>query len=235
MRSAVFSRDGTRLAYSRRSTVSTVLRVPIASDRLATWADARPLMSEHAYIEFLDVSPDGEMLIVSSDRRGNQALWLLPPRGGEMTPLTTEPTPDWGPRWSPDGRDIAFFSYRSGNRDIWVMPSRGGPARQLTTSPAQDRNPRWSPDGREILFYSERPEGAGSWIVDASGGEPRFLTPARDVGDWSRDSDWAVIPREDGLYRVAEDSGEAVLLRATGEQPHSPRFSHDGGGFITRS
>ena len=145
-----------------------------------------------------------------------------------MTPLTTEPTPDWDPRWSPDGRDIAFYSYRSGNRDIWVMPSRGGPARQLTTSPAQDRNPRWSPDGREILFYSVRPEGAGSWIVDASGGEPRFLTPASDVGDWSPDGNWAVIPRGGGLYRVAKDGGEAVLLRATGEQPYSPRFSHDG-------
>ena len=42
-----------------------------------------------------------------------------------MTPLATDPTPDWNPRWSPDGKEIAFYSYRAGSRDIWVMPSRG--------------------------------------------------------------------------------------------------------------
>ena len=30
------------------------------SDRPATWADAKQLTSEHAFIEFVDVSPDGE-------------------------------------------------------------------------------------------------------------------------------------------------------------------------------
>ena len=81
------------------------------------------------------MSPDGQQLAVSSDRRGNQDLWVLPATGGEMTPLTTDPTPDWNPRWSPDGSEIAFYAYRSGNRDIWVMPARGGPARQLTLAP----------------------------------------------------------------------------------------------------
>ena len=94
------------------------------------------MTSEHAYLEFVDVSPDGKQLAVSSDRRGNQDLWILPSTGGEMTPLTNDPTPDWDPRWSPDGREIAFYAYRSGNRDIWVMPSSGGPARQLTSHAA---------------------------------------------------------------------------------------------------
>ena len=138
IRSAAFSPDGKRLAYSRGGRVANVWRVPILSDRPATWADAKQVTSEHAFIEFVDVSPDGALLAVSSDRRGNQDLWLLPAAGGEMTPLTTDPTPDWNPRWSPDGREIAFYAYRSGNRDIWVMPSRGGPARQLTSHPGQD-------------------------------------------------------------------------------------------------
>ena len=174
IRSAAFSPDGTKLAYSLRGRVSTVWRVPILPDRPATWSDATKVTSERAFIEFVDVSPDGQQLAVSSDRRGNQDLWVLPATGGEMTPLTTDPTPDWNPRWSPDGSQIAFYAYRSGNRDIWVMPARGGPARQLTTHPAIDWFPSWSPvDGREIAFVSQREGEDAIWVVAATGGEPR--------------------------------------------------------------
>jgi len=228
IRSAVFSPDGTRLAYSRGARIANVWRVPIRSDRPATWADAQQVTSEHAYIEFVDVSPDGMFLAVSSDRRGNQDLWLLPAAGGEMTPLTTDPTPDWAPRWSPDGREIAFYAYRSGNRDIWVMPSRGGPARQLTSDPARDSYPTWSPDGHEIAFSSLRTARSGTWIVDAKGGEARFVTTAGGSGEWSPDGHGLVVGRQGSLYRVAKDGGEPVLLGPTGVPASAPRFSRDG-------
>ena len=202
-------------------------RVPVPSDRPATWAEAKQVTSEHAFIEFVDVSPDGTLLAVSSDRRGNQDLWLLPAAGGEMTPLTTDPTPDWNPRWSPNGREIAFYAYRSGNRDIWVMPSRGGPARQLTSHPGEDMFPTWSPDGREIAFQS--PEPRGTSIVGAEGGEPRPLAAAGgSIAEWSPDGQWLVFPRQNRLYRVARDGGEPLLLPPTGVQPYLTRFSRDG-------
>lgn len=96
-----------------------------------------------------------------------------------MVPLTSDPAPDWNPRWSPNGREIAFYAYRSGNRDIWVMPSSGGPARQITAHPAVDWYPVWSPDGQEIAFNAPR-DGGGIWIVPASGAmrvvSPRAVT-----------------------------------------------------------
>ncbi|HZL92857.1 MAG TPA: protein kinase, partial [Vicinamibacterales bacterium] len=93
--SAAFSADGSKLAYAKGGRVSNVWRVPIPTgDRPAVWGDATRVTSEHAYIEFLDVSPNGQRLALSSDRRGNQDLWVLPASGGEMTPLTTDPTPD---------------------------------------------------------------------------------------------------------------------------------------------
>lgn len=229
IRSAAFSPDGSRLAYSRGGWVTNVWRVPMLSDRPAKWVDAEQVTSEHAYIEFVDVSPDGAMLAVSSDRRGNQDLWLLPAAGGEMTPLTTDPAPDWNPRWSPDGREIAFYSYRSGNRDIWVMPSRGGPARQLTSHPAQDSNPTWSPDGHKLAFFSRRSGEAATWIVDPAGGEPRFVMKGDfDLAAWSAKGEWTALFAQNGnrFYRIPRGGGVPVLL--PGEQPISPRFSPDG-------
>ena len=98
MRTAVFTSDGMKLVYSRgrRENVSNVWRVPILKDRLATWADAEQLTFDNAFIEYFDVSPDGGKLVLSSDRAGNQDLWSLPTDGGEMVPLTTDPTPDLG-------------------------------------------------------------------------------------------------------------------------------------------
>jgi len=154
IRWAAFSPDGSKLAYSRGRRVKNVWRVPILSDRVATWADAQQITFDTAFVELMDLSPDGSRLVMSSDRAGNRDLWILPAQGGEMTRLTTDPTPDWGPSWSPDGTEIAFHAYRSGNRDIWVMPSNGGPARQLTTHP-------------NAKSHSFRVEGAkptfGSW------------------------------------------------------------------------
>ena len=226
IRSAAFSPDGTKLAYAKGGKVSNVWRVPIVADRPATWADAMRVTSEHAYIEFVDVSPNGQQIAVSSDRRGNQDLWLLPSAGGEMTPLTNDPTPDWNPRWSPDGSEIAFYAYRSGNRDIWVMPSRGGPARQLTSQPGFDWFPSWSPDGSEIAFQVQRPEGITTSIVRAAGGEPRFLAVG-GATDWSPDGQWLVVLRQGRLFRVASDGGQPLPL-PTSHRPNSSRFSRDG-------
>ena len=101
MREAIFSSDGSKLIYSRGGPQSNIWRVPILSDRPATWADAQQLTFEQANLEFLDVSPDGQWLLFSSDRSGNQDLWKMPAGGGKIQQIATNPTPDWYPRWSP--------------------------------------------------------------------------------------------------------------------------------------
>jgi Tol biopolymer transport system component len=211
--------------------VSNVWRIPILTDRPATWADATRITSERAYIEFVDVSTDGQQLAVSSDRRGNQDLWLLPSSGGEMTPLTTDPAPDWNPRWSPGGTEIAFYSYRSGNRDIWVMPARGGPARQLTNNPGSDFYPSWSPiDGREILFRASRGGESGVWTVPSTGGDARRLTTGpTGSAEWSPDGQWLVVSRQGKLLQVSKEGKELAVFPTTGSLvPNTSLVSSDG-------
>ena len=184
MRRAVFSADGKKLAYSRGRLVANLWRVPILADRPATWADAQQLTFDEAFLEFVDISPDGERLAVSSDRRGNPDLWVLPAGGGDMQQLTDDPTPDWLPAWSPLGNEIAFYAYRSGNRDIWVMPARGGAARQVTKENSMVFLGSWSPDGRELAFSSNRGGDFDIWVIPVVGGEARPITSDPEQDGW---------------------------------------------------
>jgi Tol biopolymer transport system component len=131
MRSAAFSADFTKVAYGKGRRVANVWRIPIL-DRLAKWSDAQQVTFDQAFIEFLDLSPDGEELLVSSNRGGFLDLWRLSATGGEMQPVTTDASPDWYPRWSPEGSQIVFVSHRTRARQIWIIPANGGRGRQLT-------------------------------------------------------------------------------------------------------
>ena len=233
MRSAAFSPDGTQLAYSRGRQVANVWRVPIFSDRPATWKDATQLTFDQATVEFMDESPDGKWLAVNSDPRGNHDLWILPVEGGEMRQLTFDPTGEWRPSWSPDGKQIAFFAYRSGNRDIWVMPAEGGPWYQITRDEVDENNERWSPDGRNIVFQKNQGLNADIWVASLESTEERRLTdhPASDARpDWSPDGKWVVFDSyRDGsyrLWRVRPEGGDAEqVTKGPGLRPF---FSNDG-------
>lgn len=228
-RNAALSPDGSRLAYSKGQYVSNGFRVPVSTERPATWSDAEQLTFDLARIEFLDVSKDGKRLLFSSDRAGNQDLWLMAIETGEMKQLTTEITPDWAPRWSPDENEIAFYSHRSGNRDVWVMPVSGGSVRQLTRDEAGEWLPSWAPDGKEIVYLRH---GTEPWVVPADGGEARQIGfYAIDFGvEWSPDAKWLGFIGESDrgphVWRVAPAGGDPEKL--TAGQVRTFRWSLDG-------
>jgi Tol biopolymer transport system component len=231
MRSAAFSADGTKLAYERGARAANVWRAPILPDRPATWADAVQLTSERAFIEFVDLSPDGQQLALSSDRRGNPDLWLLPAAGGSMSPLATDPTPDWNPRWSPDGNEISFYAYRSGNRDVWVLPARGGPARQLTSDPGEDRYQSWSPDGREIAYWATGQRQ--TMIVPAAGGPSRAIPGVGGgIADWAPDGGTLVLVRQGQLILITPGGGNQGTVLPTPTRPSLARFWPDGRSIL---
>ena len=109
IRSFAFSRDGKRFAYSKGREVANVWRFPIFEDRRATWKDAEQVTFEQSLIRSLDASPDGKRLVFSSDRLGNEDLWVLSLEDGTLQALVDDETNEWGPRFSPDGSSIAFI------------------------------------------------------------------------------------------------------------------------------
>ena len=221
---ASFSRDGSKLAYARGRRISNVWRVPISTDRPATWADAEQLTFDQAFVETLDVSKDGR-LVLSTDRSGNPDLWIRDGESGEMQQLTTDSTPDWAPKWSPDGEEVAFYAFRGGQRELWTVPAGGGKARKVT----KGLFPDWSPDGQSIAFW----DGNDVWIVPAEGGEARRVTtdPAVDSSPiWSPDGrSLAFVSRrakEPRLWQLELETGQLDQLS---EGPASlARWSRDG-------
>lgn len=190
LQSVALLSDGSKIAYSQGGHFANVWRLPILADRAATWADAKQLTFDQAFVEFLDLSPDGRRLVVNSNRSGFADLWTLPAEGGEMQALTADPAPDWKPSWSPDGSEIAFYSNRSGSRDIFVIPSDGGPVRQLTTHPGGDIMPAWSPDGQYITYVTVQEGNYDIWVMSATGENQKRLTDFGGVDNvpaWSPD------------------------------------------------
>jgi Tol biopolymer transport system component len=118
LRSAALSAYGAKLAYSLGRWVWNLWRVPLLSENRATWADAERLTFDNALIIAFDVSPNGQQIVLGSDRAGDEDLWLLSLENLELTQLTVDPAKDWFPSWSPDGTQVVFYSYRSGNRDL---------------------------------------------------------------------------------------------------------------------
>lgn len=233
IRHAEFSPDGAKLAYSKGRRVSNVWRVPILPDRPAEWADARQVTFEQAFIEHVDVSSDGQRLLLSSDRRGNPDLWMMNADGTDIRQITSDPAPDWAPKWSPDGTEIAFYAHRGGNRDIWIKPLDGGPARQVTQNPGQDLEPAWSPDGSEIAFFSDRSGNWDIWVIPTLEGEARQLTTDTAVdyfSQWSPDGKSLAFHSDRSgnsrLWRVDARGGDAELL--TQGPGMIPRWSSDG-------
>ncbi len=67
----------------------------------------------------------GGYIAFTSDRDGNNEIYVMKADGSEQTRLTNNPASDLYPAWSPDGTRIAFVSDRDGNYEIYVMKADG--------------------------------------------------------------------------------------------------------------
>jgi Tol biopolymer transport system component len=231
---AAFSPDGRHLVYAKGRWVSNAWRVPLGAAKAARWGDAEQLTFDQAFIEFAQVSPDGQWLAFSSDRLGNQDLWKKKIGSDALVRLTSDPSLEWAPFWSPDGSQLAYYSNRTGNREIWIMPAGGGQGRQLTdTRTSLNAGGTWSPNGAEIAYRSERAGSSDIWVTSADGSRSRVLAPspaAEYAHAWSPDGEWIAFTSDrDGirrLWRVRSDGGEPERLTET--EVSTPVWSRDG-------
>ncbi|NOX90568.1 MAG: peptidase S41, partial [Calditrichaeota bacterium] len=124
----------------------------------ATGGAAQRLTGNPAYDYMPRWSPDGQKLAFSSNRYGNDDIFVLPLNGGSLQRLTFFSNPDVMGQWIENGRKIIFSSKRNfyyhRNPLTYVVPATGGTPYELIPEYAQQG--RISPDGRYLLFVRGR-------------------------------------------------------------------------------
>ena len=200
----------------------------------ADGTDERSLVSP-ADIDYDPVwSPDGQSIVLTSERNGSADLYRVRADGSGLERLTDNPAYDDQAAFSPDGKRVVFVSTRlDGTADLFTMDLATRKARPLTSGPGGDFRPSWSPDGQLIAFSSDRsskfPFAHGRWerlhvadiyVVRPDGSGLRRLTSG---GEFCGSPKWAADSKRVIAYCT---TAEQTLdnRRAAPEHPEDSRI-----------
>jgi len=178
-------------------------------------------------------SPDGEWLLFSSDRSGNNDLWRLNRQSGELQRLTDNEAQDWDPAMSPDGRYLVFSSNRSGRYQIWMADADGSSPRQVTDL-ENAQNPTMTADGDWIVFTRQGAvaDEIGIWKIRPDGRDLTLIRKTSNafIPETSPDGRFVAYNGSnnfDGARIVRTADGETVPMSAGGGARF--RWSVEGG------
>ncbi|WP_436515517.1 DUF5050 domain-containing protein [Ekhidna sp. To15] len=125
------------------------------------------------------ISPDGKMLVFTSERVGWWKIWTMNLNTKEFKQLTRSSSADYSPAWSPNGSKIVFTSSRDGNQEIYTMNKDGSNKVNITQSTSPDLMPSWGKDG--FIYYSTRVNGIYQIArIRPDGTDKEMLTNSKD-------------------------------------------------------
>jgi serine/threonine protein kinase len=182
------------------------------------------------------IAPDCKIAF-TSDRDGNNEIYLMNADGSNVQRLTNNLTYDMFPAWSPDGSRIAFSSDRDGNLEIYLMNADGSNVQRLTKNSAEDVMAAWSPDGNKITFSSNRDGNFKIYSMNADGSNVKRLTNTNNsvknsFSTWSPDgSKISFSSNQDGnlaIYSMNADGSNVQRLTNNPTGDGAPAWSPDG-------
>jgi tricorn protease len=139
----------------------------------------RRLTVNSSHDEFPRFSPDGKWIAFSSDRYGNNDVFLIPAEGGEAKQLTFNSSADTVVGWARDSRNVIFTSPRGGGgfpgvAMLYQVSIDGGLEQLIPTDAGYWGS--YSMDGSKFVFNRHVPiwwrkhyRGSGAtdlWVMD---------------------------------------------------------------------
>ncbi len=160
-----WSPAGDRIAYSAMSGNWSIATINVNT--------GQSHMAFHGGGQFISPAwgpANSDILAFSSNREGNNEIYVARANGSGIRRMTNSPGIDVSPSWAPDGSKIVFASDReSPSRPVtYVMNSDGSDQHRLTSIPGSyEDSPCWSPRGDRITFVI-RSGSTGADIATAS-------------------------------------------------------------------
>jgi tricorn protease len=163
-------------------------------------------------------SPDGRWIAFSSNRFGNNDVFVMPSTGGTPRQLTYFSGGDDVVGWSRDGQRVMFRSSHGPNvATLYEVPIAGGPERPLPVDWGYYGN--FSPDGKSLVF-NRHPSvwtrkhyrgafAADLWIADLG---PKTYRPLLAGDDYNRY--WPMWGADNNIYYVADPLSNEASVKA---------------------
>ncbi len=249
------SRDGRRLAYTRRQERNRVWKLPVASTSARTHESGTPVTDEGLHALHSDLTADGKKLafIAFRDGQARQELWEASLETGRARQLLIDDFRRVALRWSRDGRQLAYrrSSYDAtrthGQHAMVLFDTERGDETPLT-SRGQDEFDipyDWSADGRRILGGSNRQSGQTQIVTYPVDGAPQaegksqVIARCDDCDLWQaryspgdRLIAFTRVPRsglgESVIHIAPAAGGSWVEITEHGRWADKPRWSPDG-------
>lgn len=167
-------------------------QAPLGDDRYWEAVRVTETPSREQYVTW---HPDGDRVVLSSDRDGNFELYEIDLRTFEWTRLTETPKDEVAAKYSPDGAKLAFYQV---NDQLAVLDLETGDRNVIATDlfvlQPYTAPYEWSPDGKWISYTGMEQSWYGEIFIVLSDGsaQPENITRHHDMdslGGWTPDGD----------------------------------------------
>lgn len=148
-----WSPEGTRIAFERWPLRDGDPETPDIFVLDLVGGGTVPIVTSPGWDTSVAWSPDGTRIAFTSDRGGDDEIYVVNADGSGERQLTDLPDASAiRPAWSPDGTRLSFVAHDGEQWDVWVVNADGSGLLKLTPRDRDEGPAVWAPDGSMLAF-----------------------------------------------------------------------------------
>jgi Tol biopolymer transport system component len=234
---AAFSPDGSKVAFIRGTIAGVVNDLFVVP---TTGGQATRLTFDNRPVSGITWTPDGNDIVFSSARGGQNSLWRVSASGGNPRPVAGANAEASSPSVARRGNLLAYQQVVGKDNicRITLTDEKHSPSSRfvLISAKGSKLRPHFSADGKRIAFESDRLGNAEIWTCDSDGADCAQLTSLHGTAGtmgWSQDGRHIAFefhPGEHSEIYVVDVPGGVPHLVPTrpGADNLTPSWSRDG-------